>query len=63
MTEDDYSQSSSPFRWVLIAVLFIAAFMVVKFVFGIAMTLLKWALIAVVAGGLAIFVARKLTGD
>jgi len=63
MADDGYSQPNSPFRWVLIALFFILAFVVVKFVFGLAMTLLKWGIIAVVAGGLAIFVVRKLTGD
>ncbi len=56
------SNASSPLRWVLLVIAFIAAFVVLKFVFKVVLNIMIW----VAVGGLALlvagFVVKRMTG-
>ena len=60
-----YNRTLARFRLAavyLFLALLVGAFIVVKFVFGFAFTLIKWAVIAAVAFFVATFVLKKIGG-
>ncbi len=60
MANEEVARSGGLMKWLLIALVFVAAFIVLKFVVGLAFAMLKWAVIAVAALGVTWVVAKKL---
>ncbi len=60
MADDQESSSnSSILKWIAFIVLFVGAFLVVKFVWGVAMAILKWFIIGAIALVVVWLVLRK----
>lgn len=60
MAEDQASSSSSsPLKWIVFILLFVGAFLVVKFVWGVAMAILKWFIIGAIALVVVWLILRK----
>lgn len=49
-------------KWLVMALVFVAAFVVLKFVLGVAFAILKWAIIGAIALAVTVFVMKKLPG-
>ena len=58
MSEQD--NTPSVFRWVALVAVFIAAFVVLKTVFAVALTVLFYGAVALVAASVAVRVVKKL---
>lgn len=61
--QTESSSGSSLLNLVLLVVVFVAAVIAIKFIFGVAMTILKWAIIGAVALGVTWFVMKKMGGS